>query len=111
MNERGMGGRGPPSLRLGVTHMRMRMKRLNRRRGFTLLEVLMVIVILGVIAAVVIAQLGKTGEGARIDATKVQIKGLDTQMELYKLHCGDFPKELRDLLVKPDDEAIAEHWR
>lgn len=90
--------------------MRNRNVRRNRRRAFTLLEVLMVIVILGVIAAVVITQLSGTQDKAFRDTTENTIKGLASQMEVYKLHCSTYPNTLQDLLTKPDDEALAEKW-
>lgn len=90
--------------------MRMRSKRVVRRRAFTLLEVLMVIVILGVLAAVLITQFGGTQDAAFRDLTKSTISGLASTMERYKLHCSTYPTELKDLVVKPDDEALAEKW-
>lgn len=93
------------------------MERMNRadvlRSAFTLLEVLMVIVILGVLAALIVPQFTGTRERAMVDTTKIQIAGLDSDLERFKMHCGRYPttdEGLAVLLNKPDDEEIADKW-
>lgn len=90
--------------------MTVQQRRNVRRRAFTLLEVLMVIVILGVLAAVLITAFGGTQDKAFKDLTVATIKGLGSTMERYKMHCMTYPSSLRDLVEKPDDEALAEKW-
>lgn len=91
-----------------------RTRRAVRRRAFTLLEVLMVIVILGVLAALIIPQFSGTGDRARRDLTDSQIRsGLATPLETFKMHCGRYPtteEGLAVLLKAPDDEEIAKKW-
>lgn len=92
-----------------------RKARIRRRaRGFTLLEVLMVIVILGVLAAVIVPNFISTGDKARKDLAREQVtSGLATQLELFRTHTGRYPtteEGLAALLTKPDDETIAEKW-
>jgi general secretion pathway protein G len=90
------------------------MKRRNQRRAFTLLEVLMVIVILGVLAAIIVPQFASTGDKARVDLTTQQVNsGLATPLDLFKTHCGRYPttdEGLAALLQKPDDEDVAAKW-
>lgn len=85
------------------------------RKGFTLLEVLMVLVILGVIAVLVLTQVGGSVEGARKDAAATAIKGpLSSALELYKAHIGQYPsgdEGLALLINKPGDEDAANKWR
>jgi general secretion pathway protein G len=83
------------------------------RRAFTLLEVLMVIVILGVLAALIVPQFTGTQRRAEEDLTKSQIAALETTLETFKLHCGRYPTSdegLAVLLEKPDDDEITEKW-
>ena len=91
-----------------------KVNRLARRRAFTLLEVLMVIVILGVLAALIVPQFAGTGVRARIDLTRTQVtSALSTPLELFKNHTGRYPTTDEGLIVlleQPDDEEIAEKW-
>lgn len=84
------------------------------RRAFTLLEVLMVIVILGVLAALIIPQFRGVEVRAKTDLTKVLIKsGLASPLETFRMHVGRYPttdEGLAALLEAPDDEEIAEKW-
>jgi general secretion pathway protein G len=86
----------------------------RRNRAFTLFEVLMVIVILGVLAALVIPQFTGTGERARMDLTKSLVEtNLKTSLELFKTHTGRYPSTEEGLAVlvqRPDDEEIAAKW-
>ncbi|MCC6361765.1 MAG: type II secretion system major pseudopilin GspG [Phycisphaerales bacterium] len=85
----------------------------NRRRAFTLLEVLMVIVILGVLAALIVPQFAGTGDKAKRDLTAAQIEGLGNDLERFKMHCDRYPttdEGLAALLTKPDAEELATKW-
>jgi general secretion pathway protein G len=91
-------------------------KRANlRRRAFTLLEVLMVVVIIGILAAIVVPNLFGTLQGVEEDTTRAMIEsGLKTPRNLYRMHVGRYPttdEGLAALLEKPDDDELAEKWR
>lgn len=85
-------------------------RKLVRRRAFTLLEVLMVIVILGILAAIIVPNFTGTRESAEKKMAKSQVSGLESDMERFKLDCGRYPEKLEELMVKPDDDALAEKW-
>jgi general secretion pathway protein G len=86
-------------------------------RGFTLIEVLLVILIIGMLAGVVVVTISGTSEGAKIDTTELKVKKLETKLGEYYVHVGHYPTEseggLEALRVKPnfDDEKTAERWR
>jgi general secretion pathway protein G len=86
-----------------------------RRRAFTLLEVLMVVVIIGILAALVVPNLFGTLEGARIDTTKSTVEsGFNGMLDLYKMHMGHYPttdEGLAALVEQPEDDELAEKWR
>ena len=79
---------------IAVSSMNMKSagSRAWRRAAFTLMEVLLVLAILGVIAAMVVPQLLGRQKQANVDATKLSIKSLEQALKLYALdHDGDFP--------------------
>jgi general secretion pathway protein G len=78
----------------------MKKQRSRRRsRGFTLLEVLLVVAILGVIAAMVVPQLLGRQQKAMIDTTRASITGLEQALKLYAIdHDGEFPTGSQDAL-------------
>lgn len=93
-----------------VRHTRTRRA---RRRGFTLLEILLVVGLLALLAAFAIPALTQQGEKAKIELAKAAIKSngsLSQAIDLYKFNCGKFPEELKYLVEKPTDDDIAKKW-
>jgi general secretion pathway protein G len=73
--------------------MQRRSARRSRRGGFTLLEVLLVLAILGVIAAIVVPRLLGQQKTANIKAARVSIQGLESALELYAVnHNATYPE-------------------
>ena len=61
-------------------------------RGFTLVEILIVVVILGILAAIVIPQFTSASESAKSSSLVSQLQTLRSQLELYQIqHNGDYP--------------------
>ena len=64
----------------------------NRKSGFTLVEILIVVIILGILAAIVIPQFTNASQDARESALLSQLQTLRSQIELYKLqHLDKLP--------------------
>lgn len=77
-------------------------------RGFTLIEVLMVIVILGMLATVAIVSLSGTKDKAKIDTTRQLIAMVENALDIYSTHVGQYPTEeqgLKVLLERPEANA------
>lgn len=90
--------------------MRKGIERRHRRRGgFTLLEVLLVLAILGVIAAMVIPNLLGRQTAAYEDQTRVNIANLENAVKMYAIdHDGEFPQGSQSalsVLLEPVDRA------
>jgi len=86
----------------------------RRRGGFTLIEVLLVVGIIALLAAFVVPTFMSTQRGAEIDVARSMVDSggtIATQLQLYRLHVGSFPEELKELVEKPDDEEKAGKWR
>ena len=82
-------------------------------RGFSFIEVLVVIIILGLLSGIVGVYLFDSAEQAKADATKTQIKGLETALDLYRLHNSRYPSSeqgLNALLSKPEVGLIPDSW-
>ena len=87
----------------------------NRRHlhGFSFIEVMVVIIILGLLSSIVGAYLFDSAEKAKADATKTQIKGLETALDLYRLHNSRYPSTeqgLKALLTKPEVGVLPKNW-
>ena len=76
-----------------------------RAAGFTLLEMLAVIVLIGIIGAVVVTQVGKNVDKGKYGAGKAQLTTLGQKVENYALDNGTPPRQLEDLVTKPSNAA------
>jgi general secretion pathway protein G len=89
----------------------MRVARIAAEAGFTLLELLVVLGILTLLAAVAAPQvLGYLGQ-ARSQAAQVQIKNISTALELFYLHNGGYPAEQVGLPALVKAPQGAPNWR
>jgi general secretion pathway protein G len=89
------------------------MKR-KSRRGFTLIELMVVIVILGLLAALVAPKFLKRGEEAKVTTTEVQMKNIEQALKLYKLHNSFYPtteQGLKALVEKPEEDPVPKNWK
>ncbi len=88
--------------------------RLRRMRGFTLIEIMVVVVIMGVLAALVVPRLMGRTDDARILAAKQDISTLMQALKLYRLDNQRYPtteQGLQALVARPTVAPIPQNWK
>jgi general secretion pathway protein G len=86
----------------------------HSQRGFTLLEVMVVVVILGILAVMVVPKIISRPDEARIIAAKQDVASLMQMLKLYRLDNQRYPKTeqgLQALVTKPVDPPVPLNWK
>lgn len=84
------------------------------QRGFTLIEIMVVVVILGILAAVVVPRIMDRPDDARMAKARQDIRVLESSLNLYKLDNFHYPSTqqgLEALVTKPSGEPEARNWK
>lgn len=77
-------------------------------RAFTLVEIMLVVVIIGILAALVIPKIAGSSERARVTAAQADINGgIKSALGQYEVDNGFYPKSLQDLIQQPGN---AKNW-
>ena len=100
-----------------ITHYTFNITHVSRarRRGFTLVELMLVIVLIGVLAAMVVPRLAGRTEQAKIARARSDIASIGLALDLFELDTGKYPSALEALTVKDppsdlNDDAKA-RWK
>lgn len=83
-------------------------------RGFTLIEIMVVVVILGILAAMVVPKIMSRPEQAKIVKAHQDILALENALDLYKLDNGFYPSTeqgLQALVTQPTDDPAPTNWK
>ena len=86
----------------------------RHERGFTLIEVMVVVVILGILAAVVVPRVMSRPDEARVVKAKQDIRAIGAALDLYKLDNLRYPSTeqgLEALVKRPGGLPSGAHWR
>lgn len=86
----------------------------SAQRGFTLLEVMVVVVILGILAALVVPKVMSRPDEARVAASRQDIASLMQALQLYRLDNQRYPtteQGLQALVTQPESDPVPPNWK
>ncbi|MCZ2104230.1 MAG: type II secretion system major pseudopilin GspG [Comamonadaceae bacterium] len=87
---------------------------MRRAAGFTLIELMVVLVIIGVLAALIVPNVLDRADDARVTAARTDVNNLMQALKLYKLDNQRYPtaeQGLQALLAKPTAAPVPGNWR
>jgi general secretion pathway protein G len=79
----------------------------NRVSGFSLIEMIAVLVLIGLIAGIVAPNVISKLAGGKVKATKAKVAATSSKVELYYLDVGTLPERMEDLVTRPGN---ADNW-
>ena len=88
-------------------------RRLKRRSGFTLVEIMVVVVIIGLLAGIVGPQIMVRLEEARRTTARTQIRVFEEALAMYRMHNGIYPttqQGLQALVTRPTMPPVPRNW-
>ncbi|MDX1340856.1 MAG: type II secretion system major pseudopilin GspG [Reinekea sp.] len=87
---------------------------MKKQAGFTLIELMVVLVILGIIMGLVVPNVIGRGDEARVTAAETDIQTIGQALEMYRLHNSHYPSTdqgLEALVSKPGGSPEPKNWR
>jgi general secretion pathway protein G len=88
--------------------------KITNQRGFTLIELMVVIVILGILAGLIVPRIMTRPDEAKQMKAKIQIESIETALKLYKLDNGVYPtteQGLQALVEQPASGTLPQKWK
>jgi general secretion pathway protein G len=99
---------------MAAGNLKKKSLRLRPQQGFTLIEIMVVLVIMGVLAALIVPNLMGRPDQARATAARQDVGALMQALKLYRLDNGEYPSApqgLRALVEKPASGKAPPNWR
>jgi len=90
------------------------MPSIRNNRGFTLIELMVVVVILGILAGLIVPRIMGRPEEAKQAKARIQLESFDTALKLYRLDSGVYPSTeqgLQALVETPSVGELPKNWR
>ena len=87
---------------------------MHNNKGFSLIEIMVVVVILGILASIVVPKIMNRPDEARMVKAKQDILAIQNALDLYKLDNGSYPTTDQGLLAlveKPTTNPIPDNWK
>jgi len=101
-------------VRQGTNTVRRIRETIRSQRGFTFIEIMVVVAILAILAALVVPRIMGRTDDAKRTAAKVQIRNIEGALQLYKLDNGVYPSTeqgLKALVEKPAVGVVPKKWK
>jgi general secretion pathway protein G len=89
-------------------------RKARKQRGFTLIELMVVLAIIGILAALVVPSVLGRADDARVTAARTDVGNLTQALKLYKLDNQRFPtaeQGLQALVARPSAEPVPNNWK
>ncbi len=83
----------------------------DRRSGFTLIEVLLVLAILVALGSVVVVSVFNMQDSADERTARLQLTGFETAIKLYRIDMKMLPTQLQDLVIQPSNVPPGAKWK
>lgn len=86
----------------------------RRQRGFTLIEIMVVVVILGILAAIIVPRIMDAPDKARVAKAKQDVAGIVAALNMYRLDNFNYPSTqqgLEALVAPPQGDPPARNWK
>ena len=80
------------------------------KRGFSLIELLLVLVILAILAAIIVPKFAGRSEQARVTAAQTDIRSFETGLAAFEVDCGRFPTEAEGLQALVEEPPDVRNW-
>lgn len=87
---------------------------MNKQQGFSLIEIMVVVVIMGILAALIVPNIMNRPDQARAVKAKQDILAIENALELYRLDNGYYPTQeqgLQALVTQPQSDPQPSNWR
>jgi len=92
----------------------MKFLKSNAQRGFTLIELMVVLVIIGVLAALIVPNVLDRADDAKVTAARTDVSNIMQALKLYRLDNNRYPttdQGLHSLIAKPTTEPMPQNWK